>query len=119
MLVRAVAGGAILDDLVDRGLVQDSTDFAALRSRLDDRPITLYCGFDPTADSLHVGSLVPIMLLRWWQRTGHKPIVLMGGGTTKDLMMLVQGIRHRVEKTRGIKLQTRFPLLGNEPGKRR
>ena len=46
------------------------------------RTIPAYIGFDCTADSLHVGSLVQIMMLRWLQRTGHKPIVLMGGGTT-------------------------------------
>ena len=46
-------------------------------------PKLCYIGFDCTADSLHVGSLMPIMLLRWWQKSGHKPIVLMGGGTTK------------------------------------
>ena len=79
--VSAVAGGAILDDLVDRGLVQDSTDFAALRSRLDDRPVTLYCGFDPTADSLHVGHLVPLLALRRFQDAGHRPVALAGGAT--------------------------------------
>jgi len=59
--------------------------------------------------------------LRSWRvsRTAPGTVVHLGGGTTKDLMMLVQGVRHRVEKTRGVKLQTRFPLLGNEPGKRR
>ena len=81
VLVSAVAGGAILDDLVARGLLQDSTDAAALRSRLDDRPITLYCGFDPTADSLHVGHLVPLLTLRRFQDAGHRPVALAGGAT--------------------------------------
>lgn len=59
--------------------------------------------------------------LRRWRISREAPgtVVHLGGGTTKDLMMLVQGVKHRVEKTRGIKLQTRFPLLGNEVGKRR
>ena len=56
-------GAAILDDLSARGLIQDTTDDAALRARLEAGPITLYCGFDPTADSLHVGNLVPLLLL--------------------------------------------------------
>jgi UDP-N-acetylmuramate dehydrogenase len=58
--------------------------------------------------------------LRRWQVSQAAPgtVVHLGGGTTKDLMMLVQGVRHRVEKIRGIKLQVRFPLLGNEPGSR-
>jgi tyrosyl-tRNA synthetase len=57
------------------------TDEAALRSRLDEGPITLYCGFDPTADSLHIGNLVPLLLLRRFQEFGHRPIALAGGAT--------------------------------------
>lgn len=74
-------GAAILDDLSDRGLIQDTTDDAALRARLEAGPITLYCGFDPTADSLHVGNLVPLLLLRRFQDFGHRPIALAGGAT--------------------------------------
>jgi tyrosyl-tRNA synthetase len=59
------------------------TDLAALDELASRKIVTAYIGFDATADSLHVGSLVPIMLLRLLQRTGHRPIVLMGGGTTK------------------------------------
>ena len=66
-----------------RGFVHQCTDRAALESRLAQGPAVAYVGFDCTADSLHVGNLVGIMLLRLWQRSGHKPIVLMGGGTTK------------------------------------
>ena len=66
-----------------RGFVHQVTDPAGLDARLLEGPAVAYIGFDCTADSLHVGSLVQIMLLRLWQRTGHKPIVLMGGGTTK------------------------------------
>ena len=74
-------GAAILDDLSARGLIQDTTDVAALRARLEAGPITLYCGFDPTADSLHVGNLVPLLLLRRFQDFGHRPIALAGGAT--------------------------------------
>lgn len=75
------SGSAILDDLHARRLVQDTTDEAALRRRLDEGPITLYCGFDPTADSLHIGHLVPLLLLRRFQDFGHHPIALAGGAT--------------------------------------
>ncbi len=67
----------------ERGFVHQITDIEALDRRLMSGPTPAYIGFDCTADSLHVGSLVQIMILRWLQRTGHKPVVLMGGGTTK------------------------------------
>ncbi len=69
--------------LTERGFVHQCTDTAALDAAAAKGPVTAYIGFDATADSLHVGSLVQIMLLRWLQKTGHRPIVLMGGGTTK------------------------------------
>ncbi len=69
----------VLATLTDRGMVHDATpDLAA---RLAAGPITGYVGFDPTADSLHVGNLVPVMALAWLQRLGGRPIVLIGGGT--------------------------------------
>jgi tyrosyl-tRNA synthetase len=71
----------ILHDLDWRGLYADSTDREALARRLAERPITLYCGFDPTADSLHVGNLVPLFALRRFQLAGHHPIALAGGST--------------------------------------
>jgi tyrosyl-tRNA synthetase len=67
----------------ERGFVQDCTDTQALDRALREGIVTGYVGYDCTADSLHVGSLVSIMLLRLFQRCGHRPIVLMGGGTTK------------------------------------
>ncbi|NKC31765.1 tyrosine--tRNA ligase [Falsiroseomonas selenitidurans] len=67
----------------ERGFIHQVTDAEALSARLRAGPVAGYIGFDATADSLHVGSLVQIMLLRLMQRTGHKPVVLMGGGTTK------------------------------------
>jgi tyrosyl-tRNA synthetase len=77
----AASGAAVLDDLSARGLVHDSTDLDALRRRLEQGPITLYCGFDPTADSLHAGHLLGLMTLRRFQLFGHRPIALAGGAT--------------------------------------
>jgi len=71
----------ILDELRWRGLLADCTDLEALGRRLDEAPITLYCGFDPTADSLHVGNLVPLLALRRFQQAGHHVIALAGGAT--------------------------------------
>ena len=67
----------------ERGMVHQCSDAARLDELLSTGTRTAYIGFDCTADSLHVGHLMQIMLLRWWQKTGHKPIALMGGGTTK------------------------------------
>lgn len=69
----------LLDLLRARGLLQDATP--GLAARLARGPVTGYCGFDPTADSLHVGNLVPVMGLAWLQRSGGTPIALVGGGT--------------------------------------
>jgi len=71
----------ILDDLRWRGLLADCTDLDALTKRLAEGPVTLYAGFDPTADSLHVGNLVPLFALRRFQLRGHHPIALAGGST--------------------------------------
>lgn len=72
---------SILEDLQWRGLVADCTDHKALTERLSSSPTSLYCGFDPTADSLHVGNLVPLFALRRFQLAGHNPIALAGGAT--------------------------------------
>lgn len=69
--------------LDERGFIHQMTDAAALDAQLSKGQVTGYIGFDATASSLHVGNLVSIMLLRWLQKTGHKPIALAGGGTTK------------------------------------
>jgi len=66
-----------------RGFVQDCTDLEGLDAALNEGVVPAYIGFDCTADSLHIGNMLQIMMLRWLQKTGHKPIVLMGGGTTK------------------------------------
>ncbi len=71
---------SILEELKWRGLVADCTDAAELEKKIS-APITLYCGFDPTADSLHVGSLVPLLALRRFQLLGHHPIAVAGGAT--------------------------------------
>jgi tyrosyl-tRNA synthetase len=69
--------------MIERGFLHQCTDLEGLDERLSKGVVTAYNGFDATADSLHIGHLVPIMMLRWLQRTGHRPISLMGGGTTK------------------------------------
>jgi tyrosyl-tRNA synthetase len=71
----------ILEDLQWRGLFADCTDTEALSRRIAEGPIALYCGFDPTADSLHVGNLLPLFALRRFQLAGHHPIALAGGAT--------------------------------------
>ncbi len=71
----------IVDELQWRGLVAQSTDEAALREALADGPVTMYCGFDPTAPSLHFGNLVQLVVLRHFQRAGHRVICLVGGST--------------------------------------
>ena len=71
---------SILEELKWRGLIADCTDVAELTKKLS-APVTLYCGFDPTADSLHVGSLVPLLALRRFQLLGHHPIAVAGGAT--------------------------------------
>lgn len=71
----------LLDELRARGLVAQMTSEEALEAHLSGESRTLYCGFDPTADSLHIGSLVPLLTLKRFQQAGHKPIALVGGAT--------------------------------------
>jgi tyrosyl-tRNA synthetase len=72
-----------LGEATARGFIHQCTDTAALDAALKAGTVSAYVGFDCTADSLHVGNLVGIMILRLWQRCGHKPVVLVGGGTTR------------------------------------
>ena len=72
---------SIIDELENRGLVSQLTNGAELAHHLTSAPRTVYCGFDPTAESLHIGSLVPLLALRRFQLAGHKPIALVGGAT--------------------------------------
>jgi len=71
----------VLSDLKWRGLVALSTDEAALAEHLTAGPVTFYVGFDPTAPSLHFGNLVQLMVARALQRSGHRPLILVGGST--------------------------------------
>jgi len=79
--VTQISGTHILDDFAWRGLIAVSTDLPALRAALDAGPVTYYCGFDPTAPSLHLGNLVQILTLRRLQDAGHRPLALVGGAT--------------------------------------
>src|SRR5271169_6187881 len=72
-----------LNVLAERGFIHQVSEPEALDALACSSTITAYIGFDCTAASLHVGSLLPIMLLHWFQETGHRPIALMGGGTTR------------------------------------
>ncbi|MGB8020122.1 MAG: tyrosine--tRNA ligase [Candidatus Nanopelagicales bacterium] len=74
-------GASVLDDLAWRDLIAHSTDLDALRAELAAGPVTLYCGFDPTAASLHVGHLAQTLTVRRFQDAGHKPLALVGGAT--------------------------------------
>jgi tyrosyl-tRNA synthetase len=69
--------------LASRGFIHQISEPEALDARVNASTVTAYIGFDCTAPSLHVGSLLPIMMLYWMQKTGHRPIALMGGGTTR------------------------------------
>lgn len=75
-----MASSNLIKQLQERGLVA-VTDEEALAERLAQGPIALYCGFDPTADSLHLGHLVPLLCLKRFQMAGHKPVALVGGAT--------------------------------------
>lgn len=70
----------VLDILQERGLIEGGTSIEETRQALA-KPVALYCGFDPTADSLHLGSLVPLIGLKWFQKCGHNPIAVVGGAT--------------------------------------
>ena len=72
---------SVIKDLQSRGLIAQTTDIEALDALLNEQKIALYCGFDPTADSLHIGHLLPVLALRRFQQAGHTPIALVGGAT--------------------------------------
>ncbi|MBL9084629.1 MAG: tyrosine--tRNA ligase [Planctomycetales bacterium] len=125
----------VLSDLRRRGMVHQTTDDAGLPAWLAEKPRTLYAGFDPTADSLHVGHLVAMMILRRFQRAGHRPIAIVGGATgmigdpsgksdernllTKDALAAnVEGMRAQMRKfldfdgPRGALLLNNFDWIG-------
>ena len=101
----------IIAELQWRGLLADCTDLETLASRLTSGPATLYCGFDPTSDSLHVGNLVPLLALRRFQLSGHHPIALAGGATgcigdpsgkSAERQLLTRDqINHNIESIKG------------------
>jgi tyrosyl-tRNA synthetase len=102
---------AFLDELRWRGLLHQTTAEAPLASHLQTPGRVGYCGFDPTRDSLTIGNLLPIVLLRRWQEAGHKPIVLMGGGTG----LIGDPSGKDAERT----LQTREQIAGNVAAQRK
>ena len=79
--IEVAARADVLEDLFWRGLVAQTTDEEAVRRALAGGPVTVYCGFDPTAPSLHFGNLVQLVVLRLLQRAGHRVICLVGGST--------------------------------------
>src|SRR5919199_2355008 len=104
----------VLDVLHERGFVQDISDEAGLRERLK-QPVSFYWGYDATAASLHAGSVLSLMMLSWFQRCGHRPVALAGGGTTligdpsgrissrpmltaREIEQNLQGIRPQLER---------------------
>ena len=112
-----------LRSLADRGSIHQQTDAEALDRRARTGVVTAYIGFDATADSLHVGSLVQIMTLRRLQQAGHKPIVLMGGGTTKvgdpsgkdETRQLLSAAQIEANKQSILKSFERFLKFGDGP----
>ena len=109
--------------IMERGFVADCTDLEGLDERFRTGVVTGYIGFDLTATSLHIGNLVQIMLLRWMQKTGHRPITLMGGGTTKvgdpsgkDEMRKILSVEQIEENAAGIRqVFARFISYGAGP----
>ena len=77
----SMRGAGVLDDLTERGLVHDTTDRAGLQALLADPPVVLYLGIDPSADSLHLGNLIGVLVLRRFAEAGHRPLALVGGAT--------------------------------------
>ena len=72
----------VFDLFKERGLIAQATDETAIRELLGKEKITFYTGFDPTADSLHVGHFMQLIIMRYMQQAGHRPVILLGGGTT-------------------------------------
>ncbi|MCE8009286.1 tyrosine--tRNA ligase [Aestuariivita sp.] len=112
-----------IHEITQRGFMADCTDLQGLDERFASGVVTGYIGFDLTATSLHIGNLVQIMLLRWMQRTGHRPITLMGGGTTKvgdpsgkDEMRKMLSVDQIEENANGIrKVFSRYISYGDGP----
>ena len=71
----------IIDDLMWRGAINQMTDEEGLRQLTQEKAVSLYCGVDPTGDSMHIGHLIPFMILRRFQLAGHRPVIVIGGAT--------------------------------------
>ena len=97
----------LLQDLQWRGIIYQQTDAEGLKEQLEKEATALYCGVDPTADSMHIGHLLPFLTLRRFQQAGHKPIILVGGATgmigdpsgktQERQLQSVETIQHNVE----------------------
>ena len=72
---------ALIEDLTWRGLLYQQTDEEGMAKLLDEEKVSLYVGVDPTADSMHIGHIVPMLTLRRFQQAGHQPVLLVGGAT--------------------------------------
>ena len=94
----------VLDDLTWRGLIAQSTEAAALYRDLEAGPVTVYAGFDPTAPSLHMGNMVPLLTLARFQRAGHRPTVLEGGATGLIWVQMgrTAGLAHNTRVSGGV-----------------
>src|SRR6185312_1013570 len=105
----------LYEDLQWRGIIYQETDAEGMKETLEKEKISLYCGVDPTADSMHIGHLLPFLTLRRFQQHGHRPIVLVGGftgligdpsgkseerklQTMEQVELNVQGIKSQLEK---------------------
>jgi tyrosyl-tRNA synthetase len=116
----------ILSDLRWRGLIAESTDEPALQAALDASPVTFYCGFDPTAPSLHFGNLVQLVTMRRLQEAGHRPIAVVGGATglvgdpsgksAERALNDAAVVEEWVERIRG-QIQHLLPLAGDSPAR--
>ncbi len=118
----AAAAKNVYDTLTERGFIAQITDEEALRGVLGSRPVTFYIGFDPTADSLHVGHFLQMVAMAHMQRAGHKPIAIIGGGTAMvgdpsgktDMrkMLTLQEIQHNADRFRA--QLSKFIDFGND-----
>ena len=100
----------IIDDLEWRGAINQMTDEEGLRALTNEKVVSLYCGVDPTGDSMHIGHLIPFMILRRFQLAGHKPVILIGGATgsigdpsgrtSERVLQSMEQVQHNVEKLR-------------------
>ena len=98
----------IIDDLEWRGAINQMTDEEGLRALTNEKAVSLYCGVDPTGDGMHIGHLIPFMILRRFQLAGHKPVILIGGATgsigdpsgrtSERVLQSMEQVQHNVEK---------------------